>query len=89
MTNPCHKQPWGSYCNVNLVGFDVTIHAKITEEARDVAKLYWYHFKDLLPFMGHVDQLNLDIDSNMLLEITGAQLDPLGGTQDCKCDILI
>ena len=41
------------------------------EQACVVARLYWLNFKELLHLMGEMDQLNLDIDSNILLEITG------------------
>ena len=56
-----------------MVGLDVTTHAKSMEEACYVAKLHWNHANDLRPLMGHADQLNLDIDSIILLEVTGAQ----------------
>ena len=73
VVNPCHRQPLVYYCHDNMVGFDVTIHDNIMDEACDVARLHWYHVKELLPLMGHVSQLNLDIDSNILLEIAGTQ----------------
>ena len=38
-------------------------------------KKCWYNVKELLPLLGHVDQLNRDIDSIIFLEITGTQAD--------------
>ena len=73
VAKPCHRQCWGSYSYGNMVGFDVATHAKIGVDACNADNNYWHKCMQYSACMGHVDQVNLDIDLIIWLDITGTQ----------------